>query len=274
MKKLLNAVALAGALVGASSAGAGTLVTDWGYSVVTNWQAGSTTFGAGNGTQTTTPTLISWGAAGGDHTDAAAGPLAARSALEITNTPSNGHVLTNAPLGPPPAIGLGSVITHYNNTLDSGFATLKTTRLETALSLQAISPAGPPLPAAMQVFGIDFIETPNVTGTCALPSATTCDDIFVISLGALTSGFDYDGYHYTVNIFELSGNLGPLSNAQCAAAGVAAGCIGITTPEKAFTAVQFGFSIKAVELPEPAGLALFAAALFAMGATLRRKSSK
>jgi hypothetical protein len=274
MKKLLNAVALAGALVGASSAGAGTLVTDWGYSVTTNWQQAFTTFGAGNGTQdTSTSTLISWGAAGGDH-HVTGTPLTARSALEISNTPSNGHVLTNTFPGPPPAFGLGAMISHFNNTLDSGFATLKTTRLETALSLQAISPAGPPLPAAMQVFGVDFIETPNVDGTCAAPSATVCDDIFVISLGALSSGFDYDGYHYTVNIFELSGNLGPLSDAQCAAASVAAGCIGITTREGGRTDVQFGFYINAVELPEPAGLALFAAALFALGATVRRKSSK
>lgn len=281
MKKLLNAVAVAGALLGASTAGAATLVTDWGYNVATQWNVGMTTFSAGNGTATPGTQLISWGATGGDHTDAGADAFSARSALEITNTPSVGIVKTNTWPGPPPAFGLGAVITHYNNTLSDQFATLKKTRLETSLTLTPFIPAGPALPNFNQAFNVDFIETPNTVGGCpggmvgdGGPNNTVCDDIFVISLGALSQGFDYDGYHYTVNIFELSGNLGVLHPAQCAAAGVAAGCIGVTTDEKAFTDVQFGFFINAVAIPEPAGLALFAAALFALGATVRRKSSK
>jgi hypothetical protein len=277
MRKLLNAVAVAGALLAASTANAGVMVTDWGYSVTTAWNQAFTTFGSGNGTQdTSTNTLISWGAAGGNHTNAAAAPLDARSALAISNTPSNGNVLTNTFTGPgsvPPQFGLGAVISHFNNTLDGSFASLKQTRLETSLQLQAITPAGLPLPVQNQAFTVDFIETPNISGQCATPSATVCDDIFVISLGALSSGFDYDGYHYTVNIFELSGNLGQLTDSQCAKAGVAAGCIGITTREGARTDVQFGFYINATEIPEPESLALFAAALFAMGIALRRKSA-
>ncbi|HSV52331.1 MAG TPA: THxN family PEP-CTERM protein [Burkholderiaceae bacterium] len=277
MKKLLNAVAVAAALVGASTANAGTLVTDWGYSVTTQWQVPFTTFSAGSGTQTSTSSLISWGAAGGDHTVTNAASTAARSALEITNSPATGPVATNTftdPIStPPPAYGLTAVMTHYNNTLDGGFATMTKTRVETALTLTPTNPAGPTLPTVMKVFGIDFKETPNISGTCAAPSATTCDDIFVVSLGDLTQSFDYDGFHYTVGIFEVSGNLDVLSNAQCLAAGAAIGCIGLTTPEKEHTPVQFAFFINAVELPEPAGLALFAAALFALGATVRRKSS-
>jgi hypothetical protein len=271
MKKLLNAVAMAGALVCASQAGAATLITNWGYTVTADWVPGSTQFvdgGMGSGgTQVNTPSLISWGAATGNHTTPTSDPLQNRSALGITNSPKSGFIDTNG------LAQLGSTITHFNNPISNTYAALDKTRLSTTLKLTQNTPSGglviepPPL-----AFNVDFVETPN-SGTCQGPSVTTCDDIFVISLPSLTQGFDWDGYRYTVNIFDVAGALRTLDPLQCAAAGVAAGCFGLTTPENASTPIQFAFNITANLIPEPAGIALFAAALFAMGATLRRKSS-
>lgn len=278
MKKLLNAVAIAGALVCASNVGAATLITNWGYAVTADWVPGSTAFvdgGAGSGgTQTNTNSLISWGAATGDHTAPTGDPLLNRSALGITNSPRNGFVDTNG------AAQLGSTITHFNNPISNTYAALDKTRLSTTLTLTQNTPSGglviapPPL-----AFDVDFVETPNVEGSCpggmtpGGPNVTVCDDIFVISLPNLVQGFDYDGYHYTVNIFDVAGALRVLNPLQCQAAGVAAGCFGLTTPESATTPIQFAFNITANLIPEPTGIALFAVALFALGASVRRKSS-
>ncbi|MDX1678635.1 THxN family PEP-CTERM protein, partial [Arsukibacterium sp.] len=111
---------------------------------------------------------------------------------------------------------------------------------------------------------------------CNFPSATVCDDIFIIQFGALNSEFVYNGFTYFLSIVELSGNLTPLPNATCARAGVANGCLGFTTPEKAFTPAQFGFFIttRPVNIPEPATLAMFGLGLLGLSAFGRPRSDK
>jgi PEP-CTERM motif len=278
MKKLLNAVAMAGALLGASTAGAGTLVTNWGFTVNTQWTAA--TFTSNVGTQTQNASEITWGG-GGAYTNPNLDPTAASSALVISNNPANGVVATNTFPGPPPAYGLSTIVTHYNNTLDGSFGSLATATVNTALTLTPLTPAGPNQVIPPQVFSVKFKETTNTSGGCLITSVSVCDDIFVLETGNLTQGFDYDGYHYTVQIFDVDaitkappGRLRSLTDEECALAGSAFGCIGFTTQEKTFTPTQFAFFINAVPVPEPSSLALFAAALFAMGASVRRKSSR
>lgn len=267
MRKLLNAVAVAGALLGASVANAGVMITDWGYNVTTTWVTGDTVFSGGSGTQTNTPTLISWGAASGNHLTPTSDLTQNRSALGITNSNAVGSIQTNGPAA------AGATITHYNNAISVDFAALRSTSLTTSLVLAQQNPVGPVVvaPPPLQ-FAVNFIETPN-NGNCPQPSASNCDDIFVVQLPQLQQSFDYDGYHYTVSLSDAGGFLKFLSNAQCAAAGVANGCYGLQTIENATTPINFVFNIKATQIPEPASLALFAVALFGLGATLRRKSS-
>jgi PEP-CTERM motif len=282
MKKLLSSIAVAAAMISATAVQAGPVVTQWGYNVASNWNTGSTVFGPGaSAGQINSNDLISWGGTG-NHTIIGQNPGIARSAIAIEagtlGTPSVGLVNTNGTALPPGGtpIGLGSLVAHYNNTLNASFSTLKKTRLTSTLTLNPNlpTPSGP-LPAFSVGFGIDFIETSNVAGSCFTGSVTTCDDIFVLDLPSLSQSFTFDGNVYTVNQFTTSGTLGPLSNAACAAAGVASGCIGFVTEEGKRNEAQFGFNItvRPQQIPEPGSIALLGLGLLGVAAIRRRKAS-
>ena len=280
MKKLLSSIAVAAAMISATAVHAGPVVTQWGYNVASNWVTGSTLFGSGNGTPVNSNDVISWGGTSA-YTNINPGPSIARSAIAIEagtiGAPATGLVNTNGAALPPGGspIGLGSLVAHYNNTLNSTFSTLKKTRLNSTLTLNPNLPTlGGALPAFSVGFGIDFIETPN-SGTCFTGSISNCDDIFILDLPSLSQSFAFDGNIYTVNQFTTSGSLGPLSNAACAAAGVAAGCIGIVTEEGKKNLAQFGFNItvRPQVIPEPGSIALLGLGLLGVAAIRRRKAS-
>tara|TARA_R110002126_G_scaffold15570_11_gene63730 strand:+ start:6190 stop:6993 length:804 start_codon:yes stop_codon:yes gene_type:complete len=243
-------------------------VIEWSYNVTTEWE--SAIFSGGNANETVSNSLISWGAAGGDHTDPSQNAANSRSGLEISDSPAMGNIFTND-MVPSPT----NTITHFNNSLSSAFSTLTSASVLTTLNLTPVNPVGPALPAFTTSFFVDFIETPNTT-PCNFPSDTVCDDIFIIQFGSLNSEFVYDGVTYFASIVELSGNLTPLPDATCARAGVANGCLGFTTPESAFTPAQFGFFIttRPVNVPEPAMLGMFGLGLLGLRAFGRRRSAK
>ncbi len=245
-------------------------VIEWSYTVDIDWTAANFTNGGANANATFNDTLISWGNAGGDHTNPAATPANARSALEISETPANGFVFTND-LMPSPT----GTITHYNNAISNVFDTLTSASLLTTLNLTPVNPVGPAVPQFSTEFLVRFIETPN-TAPCGFPVDSVCDDIFVLEFGALNTAFVYDGVTYFVSIVELSGNLTALPNATCAAAGAANGCLGFTTPESAVTPAQFGFIIttRPVNVPEPAMLGMFGLGLLGLRAFGRRRLVK
>lgn len=273
MRKSLIAAALAiGTLIAPAAQAA--LVTQWDWTVTSVWDAPATTFTTGTapdgpGTTITSPSTISWGATGGDHTDTTAAPLDARSALVITNSPASSPptMVTNSLI--PVAT---NIFTHYNNIIDFDFATLVTAKLDTTLQLQPNTPPGPLFPPDTISFSIRFIETLNQE-ECFASSLSTCDDIFVIELGDLSQQFFYDGFTYQVDIVNLLGGglvqFLTLSDSACLEAGALSGCVGLQTLEAQRNDVQFGLLISTV--PEPGILALMGLGLLGLVVTRRRR---
>ncbi len=249
MKKFIKGTALACSLLASGFANA-TLVTQWAYEVSSEWIAGSfvnSNTGGSAGTQIVNSTEISWGATGGSYT----GGSPNRSALVISNSPASGTDMVTGSIIP----ALTNIITHYNNSISNTFKTLAGAELRTSLKIKPFLPVELPdfFPEVVLDFTIKFTETPN-DGNCGFPSASSCDDIFVIQLGNLTNSFVYDGIKYVTNIVETTATLTGLSPQACAKAGAAAGCLGFQTVEGAATPAQFGILINA-EIPEPVGVA-------------------
>ena len=270
MNKLCKGMLAGAALLAAPFTQAA--VIEWTYVVSIEWTGANFTNGGANANANVvdTDTLISWGAAGGDHTVSGLPAINSRSGLQITDSPAMGNVFTNNM-----APALTNTITHYNNAISNQYDTLTSASLLATLDLTPVNPVGPAADQFTTNFFIDFIETPN-TSPCGFPVDTVCDDIFVIQFGALNTEFVYDGVTYFASIVELSGNLTALPDATCATAGVANGCLGFTTPENTFTPAQFGFFIttRPVNVPEPAMLGLFGLGLLGLRAFGRRRSAK
>lgn len=264
MKKIATTLSFAGALLAAPlAATAAPMIVNWDYTVTTNWIPSATQFNSQTaGTTTVSPTVISWGATGGDYTNTSAGPLDARSALVITNTPSTGTAITNG------AIEDTSLITHYNNILDDRFKTLTRTELVTTLTLAANPGGGAPAESPFsKTFNVEFIETRNAE-PCFADSTSVCDDIFVLGLNNLLDSFNYQGVKYNIQII---GDLGLLPDSACLAAGAPTGCFGLQTREAAITTAPFAFRITA-QIPEPGILALLGIGLAGVGFASRRRS--
>lgn len=272
MRQILKTAAAATLAVAACGAQAA-FVTDWSYSVSTQWVisgAGAPTFTAGGGSQTVTSSMISWGGAG--NVDPAFNTD--RSGLKILNSPqsnSTGGLDTNDILNP----DLVASFQHINNSISGSYATLLTASVATTLTLTPYNPSGGALAPMPMTFNIKFAETPNVGGSCIPEAGSVCDDVFVMTGGNLNQSFVYDGQTYYVSFVDMqSGPLSPLSPQACAAAGVAAGCLGFWTQEGQSETIDFGVIISATPVsvvPEPGMFGLVGLGLLAAADAARRR---
>lgn len=281
MKKVIAFAGIIGGMLLAPVVSA-SMITQWGVHSTAAWNVADTVFSAPNpGHNIADANNISWGN-GTYKTVHHHSPIhhvpqpdtytyspfgTGRSGLELTHADVTGSVITNG------ANILTQAVTHHNHEIQG--ATLLSTVLDTYLTLTPQLPfAAPGFDAGLVSFGINFKETDNIKGKCIIGSVSICDDIFVLTGGALATSFHYDGYTYTLTASEATGQLHALLPDACAKAGVAVGCIGFTTPENANTTVQLQFDIKGTrDVPEPAPLALLGLGLFALFSARNRKNS-
>lgn len=218
-------------------------VLSWNYTFDSIF-TGATFSGPGGGSSIT-PSQLSWGNPAG--TVSVGG---GRSALTISDSPTNGTIDTNGAAAPAPTI------THSNNVVPLDQQRLDQATLQSTLTLTPINPPDVAAPPFVMDFQVDFTETDN-TEPCAVASTTPCRDIFVLLGGMLNTSFAYNGLIYALNIFEVGGQLGPLSPAACAAAGAPTPCVGFTTEENQSTPANFAFTITQLQdVSEPSTLAL------------------
>lgn len=266
--KLKKAGVVTAVLFGIGMAGnAAAAVTTWAYTLDSGFAsyAPGTVTGSSTNVLLNEPTKLSWGTSTGF----------GQSSLSVGSA-TLGH-LTGSLTTDAAAVTTVQVI-HTNNPITG--ASLTSAVLQDRLQLQATSPAGPVTTLPDLMFNIHFLETTNATPCVVTTSPTPCNDIFVIDVAAagfnpadnsFNQNFSYQGDNYNAKIF-LTG-LGILTNADCAAVGVANGCTGFTTVENMVNTFTASLQISSTQffVPEPGLPALLGLGLFAMLAIGRRR---
>jgi hypothetical protein len=180
--------------------------------------------------------------------------------------------------------GEGSNITHWNNTIWSGFRDFGRGTMGITLSL---SPDGSSETFEFDLgFDFDFVETANdgINGVCYGGEAGgACPDLFQIAqddaMQLINNAFEYDGNTYYASILITDGQggaspVGALAKDECGLRtnGPQAGCRGWKTTEEAVTTVQWAVKITSTPVPSPAPVALLAVGFVAMGFARRART--
>jgi hypothetical protein len=266
------------------------LITEWGYTdipLLTDPVGGTNVTDTPNGLPIDGNT-ITWGQNIGN----------GQSSLSVLGY----EEMINTVVGPISSVTAGDFVdlitlTHTNVTVKSGTSITGIT-LNSTLFLQELAPGVGPVNSLAADFAFNFIETPNVLGSCTVGSVGVCDDVFVldnISLGGIiipVTGMDvlvlplfppfpnHDGvlYNLLVDLTSPDG-LRSLNASECQAAiGSDGPCIGFTTKEPGVTDITFKGAIQIekvqVPVPEPStSAALVGAGLVSFGLLRKRKQS-
>lgn len=303
----IMAVLVASAMVGSAQA---LPVATWTFS--TNETFSNATWTDGDGTTNTTASRLTWGQTGGSFLRGTQSALTVGTGTSgpsrYDGGPATGSINTTEGGSPSSSlgqIGIGTSLTHFNNSLSSNLATLTGATITDTLTLTPVLPsiyAGrPDVLAPTLVFNFRFEETPNAgnsfglcaNGMSAGSYANGCPDLFGFNGVTLNNPFFYADpgsdntfgttddldrqYFASIFVLDTSGGVFPIQQlvlGECKELGLNEGCFGFRTLEGAATTAQFAFAVTTspIVIPEPESIALIGLGLVCLGFIRRMKA--